>query len=367
MTAYTIHKKHYSRILLLKIDNEIQSVVFSMYSNNNARNEHFNGEILITDLNGVFLNGYRITNGNVISQFMKGNFKSPSSLNKSFSNNCEIHSDDDSNCILNIQSLNEIVIPPKSGGITYLTLADLYGDHGGGSSSTCEVNCNSWNYGGAGDYSPVETDPCDEIKSQTTNPDYKAKIEILKGKTGLKMETGFSEKADGTFSELQNGSGGTNSNSMSFTIDSNTVGYMHTHVDPYESGRYNSDGEPELLAPIKMFSPADVGRFLELLVNAQTNNISIAEVYGTMISSSGTYNLRFDGNITDVRTDFNWKELKSSYVKAIEDYGLEKGFLKFIKENVGVNGISLYKIKTNGAIENKTLDLNSKLTTIPCQ
>lgn len=154
---------------------------------------------------------------------------------------------------------------------------------------------------------------------------------------------------------------------MSFQIESNTMGYMHTHLDPYESGRYNSDGESEVLAPIKMFSPADVERFLSLLINAKVNNIPIENVYGTMVSSSGIYMLRFTGNIADVRTNFEWDGLNEIYKKSINDDGVEKGFLNFIKNNIGINGISLFKIKNDGTSENKTLNSNNRLTTTPCQ
>ncbi|KFF20299.1 hypothetical protein [Flavobacterium hydatis] len=222
--------------------------------------------------------------------------------------------------------------------------------------------------GGSGTVPPTTTvNPCESIKNQNLNPEFKAKMDVLKTKTSLKKESGFAQKKDGTFKELQNGSGGTNINSLEFTIEPDIVGYMHVHIDPYENGKYDEDGNPEQEAPIKMFSPADVQQFLLLLINAKINKIPIENIFGTMVSSTGDYTLRFTGNIEDVKTDYNWGALKSTYKAAIKKDGNELGFLKFLNDNIGIKGISLYKIKKDGKSENKTLDANNKLNTTPCQ
>ena len=65
----TIYAEHYSRILMLKINQEIQAVVFSMYSSKESKGENFSGEIMITDLDGNFINGYRVSEGKLKSQF----------------------------------------------------------------------------------------------------------------------------------------------------------------------------------------------------------------------------------------------------------------------------------------------------------
>lgn len=122
-----------------------------------------------------------------------------------------------------------------------------------------------------------------------------------------------------------------------------------------------------MLVPIPMFSPTDIHQFLETLVNTKTNNIPTADVYSTFVSSSGTYTLKFTGNITDVNTNFNWgTELDNKFIAAKKGYGLEQGFLLFLKDNIGISGIALYKINDDGTIEEKSLDANNLLQTLPC-
>jgi hypothetical protein len=69
--ATTIYPEHYSRILLLKINGEIKAVVFSMYGSKNTTSDKFTGEILITDLHGSFINGFRVSEGLIKTQFKK--------------------------------------------------------------------------------------------------------------------------------------------------------------------------------------------------------------------------------------------------------------------------------------------------------
>jgi hypothetical protein len=60
-----------SRVLLLKIDDEIQSVNFSMHPEENSSDLFFTGKIMIRKLNGDFINGFRVKNGECITQFVK--------------------------------------------------------------------------------------------------------------------------------------------------------------------------------------------------------------------------------------------------------------------------------------------------------
>ncbi|PTS95533.1 hypothetical protein DBR27_17005 [Flavobacterium sp. HMWF030] len=114
-----------------------------------------------------------------------------------------------------------------------------------------------------------------------------------------------------------------------------------------------------------MFSPADVGIFLGLVKNAKTNNIPIVNVYGAMVSSSGVYELRFNGNPDNIPS-FNWKDLDEDYKTYFRDESAEVGFLKFLKEKGNVSGIELYKINKNGTSTKKALDANKKIIGTDC-
>ncbi|MBT8245483.1 MAG: hypothetical protein HKP48_03075 [Winogradskyella sp.] len=60
----------YSRVALLNIDGEIKSIVYSMYSFNNFTTDNFFGEILITDLEGNFINRFKVEDGLMVSKYM---------------------------------------------------------------------------------------------------------------------------------------------------------------------------------------------------------------------------------------------------------------------------------------------------------
>ncbi|MEO6177668.1 MAG: hypothetical protein ABIP27_21110 [Flavobacterium circumlabens] len=229
-----------------------------------------------------------------------------------------------------------------------------YTSHGGGN-------------GGGGTAPPPATavNPCDKIKTLLTNANFKAKEEELKKKTNLKVETGYMQSKNGPFTPLTGTSSTETSDQISLASDANTVGYIHTHLDPYE--RVNADGETQSVAPIKMFSPGDVKQFVILLLNASRNSIPIDNIYGTMVSSSSTYQLRFSGNINDVILkggSINWNALDDLYKVAMRG-NKELGFLKFLNEQIGINGIELYKIEASGN-SRKTLDTNGKVSTINC-
>ncbi|MBP6756200.1 MAG: hypothetical protein KA210_08620, partial [Bacteroidia bacterium] len=204
--------------------------------------------------------------------------------------------------------------------------------------------------------------PCDQLKTQNTNADFKSKITELATKTKLKNETGYAQKTDGSYQSLTNSGG----DQLNFANDKTTIGFMHTHLDPYETGEYNSDGEPKINSPIKIFSPADIKSFIGLINTAYRNQSGFDNLYGTVVTSSANYTLKFEGNFSDINQGLVFNEaMDVQYSKNINDEGLENGFLKFLKDN-GINGISLYKVNKDGTSEKKSLDANNKLTTTPC-
>ena len=124
--ATTIYPDHYSRILLVKVNKKINAVIFSMYADNGSQLNKFSGEILITDLNGSFINGFRASEGILKTQFLKiinakSSFtsmstsalsnKSPKELMYGAGSTCSYHECfEGSSCIECVQALQEVVI-----------------------------------------------------------------------------------------------------------------------------------------------------------------------------------------------------------------------------------------------------------------
>lgn len=351
--------RRFDRILLLKVNNEIKSVVFKMYSDEPKIATKFSGKILIYDLEGNFINGFGVKKGVFVLQYIK----SKSSSKKS---NVKISGDGD----WDLGELKEIIIPSRkknqpeiadfgwgdnlSGGSGFDNYSWMY-DSGGSSSSS----------GNGDNLVDKYEDPCDNLKKQTTDVNFKKNISFLEANTGLKNETGYAQKKDGSFYPLQNGSDG---DSMKFPIHSDDVGYMHTHLKPYESSEFDPDGNPLIKSPIQMFSPGDVQQFILLLMNAGKNNIPLIDIYGTMVSDSGTYMLKYVGVYNGINTGLNFDNaLNESYKKYFRTYtNKEKAFLLFMKEKIGID-IELYKLKDDGTIEKKVLNSAKKVDTNPCQ
>jgi hypothetical protein len=212
-------------------------------------------------------------------------------------------------------------------------------------------------------------DPCRYIKLQIQNPVYTAQANELKTKTGLNQETGYKQNKDGTQVALNETNGG---HSLTIPIDINTVGYMHTHINGYNAGDLDSDGVDDFEKPIKMFSPADLLKFLQIVKNSKYNGVPTHLTYGTMISSSGNYTLRFTGVIDDIDVT-NLKKAavyKNDYKRYFEQQfksNKERAFLHFLKDHININGIDLYRIRDNGDVEKKTLKENGRVDTSDCE
>jgi hypothetical protein len=328
-----------------------------MYPDVAQSTKEFSGRVLIASMNGDFFKGFRMKNGYIISKFIKK--PSTSTTNKRESKSTTAYATEPI-------ELQEVIIPARK-PVQSLTVAYLYVySYEMESGSSYDPN---WGFGGGGGggAEPVgekEKDPCLEIKAQIDNQLIKEKIEALKGKTTNKNEAGIVQKKDGTFADMQ---AATNSNELNMPPGTDFIGSMHTHQDPYSSGRYRPDGTSIMLRPIPIFSPKDVVQFLEFLNNTKINNAPVKNVYNTMISSSTVYQLRFTGNITDVKIDFDYEILNEKYRVAIRENKEELGFLKFLKDNININGIELYEIKDDGSTNKIFLDSDNKLTSAPCQ
>lgn len=61
------------RILLLKIDNEIKSVIVSMYPDENSVKGSFTGKLFAYSLGGNFINGFRVEDGIIVGKYVENN------------------------------------------------------------------------------------------------------------------------------------------------------------------------------------------------------------------------------------------------------------------------------------------------------
>lgn len=76
----------YSRILLLNVNGEMLSVLFNMVPDQEATSDKFTGDYIITNLDGEFINGYKVENGLKVSQYL---LSTNSSTTISSRNECE--------------------------------------------------------------------------------------------------------------------------------------------------------------------------------------------------------------------------------------------------------------------------------------
>jgi len=129
---------------------------------------------------------------------------------------------------------------------------------------------------------------------------------------------------------------------------------VHCHLNDFESGLFDENGNPEIIQPRRMFSLKDFFKFLQLLDNAQNNNLPLDEVFGSMYSSSGNFTLRFQGNIVPPLSSYNSYLLEIEYNQFFEKYSnKERAMLHFIENAVGLEGVSLFKIRNDGVIKKK--------------
>lgn len=215
---------------------------------------------------------------------------------------------------------------------------------GGGSGSTTDPN------------NPQNLPPCEKLKSQNAKPEFKSKITDLLGKLGLTGETGYVEKTNGTFEYKNVASSSENANSLTLgNPTADMLGFLHTHVNDY------TDDDGMIHIGFKIFSPADVIYFNQLVALAQQNGIPLDNIYAVMVSGTGTYQLRFTGNINQIKTVYantkqQYNEMYIKYFQVNDTKSDELNFLKFMDEQMYVKGVSLVKMNNDGSFTAKTLN-----------
>ncbi|WP_313097077.1 hypothetical protein [Empedobacter sp.] len=242
------------------------------------------------------------------------------------------------------------------------------GESGGGGCAAyqdCEYVDPDGNGGGNGNSSP---NPCEDIKKQINDPDYKAKIDELNKNSILnkKYESGYSQNKNGSFTSITQTTSSNMSDGLIIDINSDLKGLIHTHQNSYETGNFDENGNPEIRNPIKMFSPADVNALMKLAQNQSSNSYS--DIYVTMVSSSGVYTLKFTGSSSDIKTGFNTPYWTNEYLNfwKNESGNNETKFLRFLSEKMNVTGVELLKVDKDGKSKRKSLGPNKKVINDDC-
>ena len=236
---------------------------------------------------------------------------------------------------------------------------DMNSSCGGGSGTSGSGGNGGGGSGGGGGYPYTQEvkdfiDNCKKVREQRNNINFKNNITNLEGKTTLKAETGYIQRTDGSYTYKDTAGQTNDANTLSLPNTSlsenkNIMGFLHTHVNDYTYT--NADGDDIPREGIKMFSPADISYFMDMLKNAQEAGRPLSDVYAVMVTSKGNYQIRFTGNQYQIKsfTKDQLDNLTQPYITTMtKSSDLEFAFLNFISEKMNIKGVNLYKMDSNG-------------------
>lgn len=220
---------------------------------------------------------------------------------------------------------------------------------------------------------PVRNNPCAKIKKQRADVNFQSNMTNLKGKTGLKKETGYIQRTNGEYTYKDNATATNQANELSLpnpdlSENKDIIAYLHTHVNDFS---YDDPENPVVTITkkgFKIFSPADMVYFMDMIKNAQDAGRSLGDVYAIMVSSLKNYQIRFTGDQSQIKTFTNAQSsaFKNPYIKFMldnESQSLEFKFLKFIDEKMNLKGISLYRMNSDGTTTEIKLNADKTDTT----
>lgn len=190
------------------------------------------------------------------------------------------------------------------------------------------------------------TDPCSKIKSDLSSSKFKEKMSSLNNSTVLNYdhEMGFAASyppagtgiTDTQYQPMDNK---INTGKVTLPEGDRFFGYMHTHN--------NEDGV------IKIFSNADISTFLTQCVRNAGNYGSMSDAHCMVITSNGSYMLRYTGDGSYNIGPNQLAKWEREYRKAFEELtveemsnqsNIEKIFTQFMKEIVNIGGLELYRV-----------------------
>lgn len=374
--AKTKYKNYYSRLLAIRINNEVETLIFSMYKDNKATGDYFTGEILITDISGSFKKGFWVKNGITTHEIKR---KPKTTSNRGNDMICLIHEPENPECILTLQKLEGVVIISKLSSNNQSI--EAFGSGGWSSNNSHDVPAPVWNYGNyppfggsSGSVTSIEQEnnrkkPCKKIKDQIKNLNFKAKIKELQKLTGKKQETGYVQNKDGTFTKLKPIKNG-HSLDMKGINPATIDGYIHTHLNNFPTGEIDpKTGQEKINQIYRIFSPADVIKFLQIVKASQNPK----KAYAIVITSTGDYTLKFTGDKSDIKGLKTAKLYEEDYIDYLDRYtNKERGFLHFLKDYIKIEGIELYKLhkplfSSTIKIQRKKLNDKGKVDKVECE
>jgi hypothetical protein len=198
------------------------------------------------------------------------------------------------------------------------------------------------------------TPPCAELNVKSNETEFNEKLHYLKKDSVLNLdyEKGFLESRD--FSNTQNlnqpvyitKSGSPMNRTIDILPSDNCVGYMHSH-----NNNYYAPGISGLQITVKMFSYSDLYSLFNTKELAISKNLPISETFGIMVSSAGTYALKFLNSSVPNLTDYQKSFAKRAFNKlAVENEQgithtqaqIEIFFLKLLKDLNLQNQVGLY-------------------------
>jgi hypothetical protein len=389
----------YSRLFSIEINGSLESVVYHMIPSKQSSPNSFWGKAIITDLSGDLLSAFDVEDNlytgyydivnhpetiNILetnSRLSQINGGGDDSSSGSGSNNDNSDNPCD-DCAMEF-NLDEVVVnAPGNGGLStgiiILFVPELFpnDDEDGGISpipdsapweptaSAGNTNSNSCPRGKIKDdnedcVDPPEgcdelngyyyneigdcvKDPCAEINVLLDDSAYKAKLAELntQGNTNNANEKGYGYHKDNGFLQLQTASDGHSVSYAGFDLNKIT-GFVHTH--PCGQVDIGTGSSTTLVSSIPMPSPTDILAFRRLLSRALEKRRHLQDIYMTVISCHGIFDLKYPGDGSNLR---NWNMNEDDYIDYFKDEDNPVlAFKKYLDEVVNQhgNGFELYE------------------------
>jgi len=221
---------------------------------------------------------------------------------------------------------------------------------------------------------PPEDDSCEKVKTKLSDPRVKNQFNALNTQDNFDKdyEVAFFE----TTSKINN------ANVKSFTpatgppcedyinmpsVTTGITGFGHTH------NNYDCKGKDNLLVP----SVADIDAFLSIMAKqAGSFYGDFSKGYYFTVTSGGSYMFQYTGSTAPQNLSFNYDALRKEYKKMFNNLKnshpdmsqnkVEEVFMKFLKEEVNIDGLEIYKVTADSA---EKIEYNADLKTVvktPC-